>query len=142
MSSAGASHFIVQQVRNKTIQMALSLPVFYEYQDVLTRETSLHDFQLQLRDVEKFLRFIAYINRPFDIYFLLRPNLQDEDDNKIVELAVTSQSNFLITQNIRDFKQAELKFDQLHVLTPREFVKIWRVQYANENKHIDHPGAY
>lgn len=106
------------------------MPVFYEYQDVLTRETSLQDFQLDLSDIEKFLRFIAYIGKPFNIYFLFRPNLQDEKDNKILELALTSQSDFLITSNIRDFQQAELKFDQLRLITPSEFVKIWRVHYA------------
>lgn len=130
MSTSGASHFIVQQVRNRKIQIALSVPVFYEYQDVLTRETSLKDFQLTLQDIEKILRFIAYIGRPFEIYFLFRPNLQDEKDNKMIELAVTSQSDVLITSNIRDFKNAELKFDQLHIMTPGEFVKIWRAYYA------------
>ena len=129
MSKTGASYFILQQVRNRKIQIALSVPVFFEYQDVLTRDKSLKDFELQLNDVENFLRFIAYISKTFEIYFLLRPNLKDEKDNKIVELAVTSQSNYLITSNIRDFKNAELKFDELKVITPSEFVKMWR----NEN---------
>ena len=100
MSASGASHFVLQQVRKSKIQIALSVPVFYEYQDVLTRETSLQDFNLEVQDIEKFLRFIAYIGRTYDIYFLLRPNLQDEKDNKILELEVTSQSDFLITSNI------------------------------------------
>ena len=80
------------------------MPVFLEYQDVLTRDNSLKDFGLQLNDVEKFLRFIAYIGKTFEIYFLLRPNLKDEKDNKIVELAVTSQSDYLI----RDFPENKL----------------------------------
>ena len=81
-------------------------------------------------DIDKFLRFIAYIGRVFDIYFLLRPNLQDEKDNKILELAITSGSDVLITCNIRDFQQAELKFESLQIMTPSEFVKMWREQYA------------
>ena len=129
-STTGASYFILQQVRNRKIQIALSVPVFLEYQDVLTRDKSLKDFELQLNDVEKFLRFIAYIGKTFEIYFLLRPNLKDEKDNKIVELAVTSQSDYLITSNIRDFKNAELKFDQLKIITPSEFVKMWRNKNA------------
>lgn len=125
-SKTGASYFILQQVRNRKIQIALSVPVFSEYQDVLTRDKSLQDFELQLNDVEKFLRFIAYIGKPFEIYFLLRPSLKDEKDNKIVELTVTSQSDYLITSNVKDFKNAELKFDQLKIITPSEFVKMWR----------------
>jgi predicted nucleic acid-binding protein len=50
MSTSGASYFILQQVRKRRIRIALSVPVFYEYQDVLTRETSLKDFQLSLQD--------------------------------------------------------------------------------------------
>ena len=130
MSKTGASYFILQQVRNRKIQIALSVPVFFEYQDVLTRDESLKDFELKLNDVEKFLRFIAYIGKTFEIYFLLRPNLKDEKDNKIVELAVTSQSDYLITSNTRDFKNAELKFDQLRIITPGEFVKMWREKYG------------
>ena len=62
--------------------------------------------------------------------FGARPNLKDEKDNMIVELAVTSQSDYLITSNIRDFKNAELKFEQLRIITPGEFVKRWRNSYA------------
>jgi len=130
MSKTGASYFILQQIRNRKIQIALSVPVFFEYQDVLTRDKSLKDFELELNDVEKFLRFIAYIGKTFEIYFLLHPNLKDEKDNKIVELAVTSQSDYLITSNTRDFKNAELKFDQLKIITPGEFVKMWREKYG------------
>ncbi len=130
MSTTGASHFILQQVRNRKIQIALSVPVFLEYKDVLTRDKSLKDFKLQLRDVDKFLRFIAYIGKTYEIYFLLRPNLKDEKDNMIVELAVTSQSDYLITSNTIDFKNAELKFDELKIITPGEFVKIWRNKNA------------
>lgn len=129
-SKTGASYFILQQVRNRKIQIALSVPVFQEYQDVLTRNKSLKDFELQLEDIDKFLRFIAYIGKTFEIYFLFRPNLKDEKDNMIVELVLTSQSDYLITSNIRDFKNAELKFDQLRIITPSEFVKRWRDDYA------------
>lgn len=125
-SKVGASHFIVQKLRTRDIQIALSVPVFHEYEDVLTRDRSLKDFGLELGDVEKFLRFLAYISRTYEIYFLLRPNLKDENDNMLVELAVTSQSDYLITSNVRDFEDAELKFDQLRVVTPSEFVKRWR----------------
>jgi len=129
-SKTGASYFILQQVRNSRIQIAISVPVFQEYQDVLTRDKSLKDFGLRLNDVEKFLRFIAYKSKTYAIYFLLRPNLRDEKDNMIVELAITSQSNYLITSNVKDFENAELKFDQLKVITPAEFVKKWRASYV------------
>ena len=125
-SATGASFFILQQVRERKIQIALSVPLFEEYEDVLKREKSLKDFELDVEDIDKFLRFIAYVGKPYKTYFLFRPNLKDEKDNMVVELAITSQSDYLVTSNVKDFKNAELKFDQLKVVTPSEFARIWR----------------
>jgi putative PIN family toxin of toxin-antitoxin system len=125
-STRGASYFILQKVQERQIQVALSVPLFHEYQDVLKRKKSLKDFGLEPEDIDKFLRFIAYVGKPFETYFLFRPNLKDEKDNMVLELAITSQSEYLVTSNIKDFKNAELKFDQPEILTPGEFVKLWR----------------
>ena len=125
-SATGASFYILQQVRERKIQIALSVPLFEEYEDVLKREESLQDFELDTEDIDRFLRFIAYVGKPFNTYFLFRPNLKDEKDNMLVELAITSQSDYLVTSNVKDFKNAELNFDQLKVVTPSEFAKIWR----------------
>ena len=125
-SASGASFFIFQQVRERKIQIALSVSLFEEYEDVLKREKSLKDFGLDIEDIDKFLRFIAYVGKPYTIYYLFRPNLKDEKDNMAVELAVTSQSDYIVTSNIKDFKNAELKFDHLKIVTPIEFAKIWR----------------
>ena len=125
-SASGASFFILQQVRERKIQIALSVSLFEEYEDVLKREKSLKDFGLDIEDIDKFLRFIAYVGKPYTIYYLFRPNLKDEKDNMVVELAVTSQSDYIVTSNIKDFKNAELKFDHLKIVTSIEFAKIWR----------------
>jgi putative PIN family toxin of toxin-antitoxin system len=125
-SANGASFFILQQVRERKIQIALSVPLFEEYEDVLKREKSLKDFDLDVEDIDKFLRFIAYVGKPYKTYFLFRPNLKDENDNMVVELAVTSQCDYLVTSNTKDFKNPELLFDQLKIVTPNEFAKIWR----------------
>ena len=125
-SATGASFYILQQVRERKIQIALSVPLFEEYEDVLKRKESLQDFELDTEDIDRFLRFIAYVGKPFNTYFLFRPNLKDEKDNMLVELAITSQSDYLVTSNVKDFKNAELTFDKLKVVTPSEFAKIWR----------------
>ncbi len=125
-STTGASYFILQEIRNRKIQLALSVPLFKEYEDVLKRIKSLQDFELDISDIDKFLHFIAYVGKPYNTYFLFRPNLKDEKDNMVVELAITSQSDYLVTSNVKDFKNAELKFDKLKVVTPSEFAKIWR----------------
>lgn len=129
-SNSGAAYFILTQVRKRKIQISLSVPVFNEYHEVLTRETSLREFGLEITYIEKFLRFIAFVGKTYDVYYLLRPNLKDESDNKFMELAVTSQSDFLITSNVRDFQNSELIIEQLQIITPANFVKKWREKYG------------
>ena len=57
----------------------------------------------------------------------MAPNLQDEDDNIFVELALNGNADWVITQNISDFKNnAELKFYDLKIDTSSNFLKYWR----------------
>ncbi|MBE9562428.1 MAG: putative toxin-antitoxin system toxin component, PIN family [Proteobacteria bacterium] len=123
-SNLGASFRILQLIRKGNFKLAISQSVFSEYVDVLTRPTSLNYFELKQSDVENILRYIAYISEKYDPKFLFRPNLKDENDNMFVELAIVSQSRFLITNNIKDFISGELIFDNFELVTPSEF--LWR----------------
>ncbi|MFH0974613.1 MAG: putative toxin-antitoxin system toxin component, PIN family [Spirochaetota bacterium] len=126
-SKKGASYYILKLIRNQKITIALSLPVFKEYEDVLKRPDKLSDLKLNSSDVDKILRFLAYIGKPTTIYYLFRPNLKDEKDNIFIELAVASNSEYIITSNKRDFIHSnELKFDDIKIITPAEFVELWR----------------
>ena len=123
-SKSGASHAILQLVRSGELQMVVSTPVFAEYCDVCLREKSLDLFGLTAEDVWAVLDFIAYISIKIDIKYLLRPNLQDEGDNLIMELAFASDSRYLITKNVRDFTyNSELHFDGVTIITPSDFMQ-------------------
>lgn len=123
-SQSGASHAILQMVRNGDLQMVISTPVFVEYCDVCLRKSSLELFELTEEDVWDVLNFIAYISVKIDIKYLLRPNLQDEGDNLIMELAFASDSRYLITKNVRDFTcNSDLHFDGVTVITPADFMQ-------------------
>jgi predicted nucleic acid-binding protein len=56
------------------------------------------------------------------IYFLWRPNLPDEADNHIVELAIAGGAEVIVTNNTSDLRSGELSFPQLQVLTPAQFL--------------------
>jgi len=131
-SSSGASYYILSLIRNNKISVALSIPVFNEYQKVLTRSKVLKDLKLSLSNIDKVLRFLAYIGKPYTTYFLFRPNLMDEYDNIFIELSIVSNCNYFITNNVKDFTvKAELKFDDLNIITPSDFVKLWRKNYES-----------
>ena len=125
--SAGASYYVLQLIRQQRLELVISIPVFMEYRDVLLRPGTLDDIGLSRRETSAVLRLIAYIARPVSIYFLMRPHLTDESDNKFVDLAFASNSRFIVTSNIADFtRDVDLKFDSFDIVTPGQFVRLWR----------------
>lgn len=125
-SNLGASHQILKLIVDEKIEMALSAQIYFEYYDVLTQKENLTNLNLGIKEVEDILDLIALIAKKHKIYFLLRPNLIDEKDNMFVECAFASNSHFLITSNIKDFSQSELKGFSFEVKAPGEFLRLWR----------------
>ena len=126
-NSNGASYRILQLIGQQKLRLALSVPVFTEYEDVLTRKSSLEEFGLTKKDVRAVLQMLAYVAIPYTIYFNWRPNLRDEADNIFMELAFTSNSDALITSNLKDFSvSADLKMEDVNVVTPAGFLQEWR----------------
>ena len=52
-----------------------------------------------------------------------RPNVRDEADNHLVELAIAGWAECLVTNNLRDLRSMELRFPSLRVLAPGAFMK-------------------
>jgi len=130
-SSTGASHAIFKLIRSGDLKIALSVPVFEEYCDVLLRKTSLKQFGLSEEDIKKVLDFIALVGVKTDIRYLLRPNLRDENDNMFMELAFASDCQYIITRNVKDFVyEPELRLEGIEIVTPSEFLHTWRKEYA------------
>ena len=125
-SASGASYAILQLVREGRVTVALSHQVLLEYEAVLTRDSSLRSFGMSVSDVTAVLRFLALVSEKFESSFLFRPNLRDEDDNIFVELAVVSRSGYLVTQNVRDYRGSQLRFESFRAVTPAQFLQQWR----------------
>ena len=127
MSSSGASHEILKLIRCAEVQITVSVPVFEEYSEVLLRESSLALFKLVSDEVLAVLDFIALVSVKTDIRFLMRPNLQDENDNIFAELAFASGADYLITRNTKDFlNNSDLILDSFRVVNPYEFLQVRR----------------
>ncbi|MBP0028501.1 MAG: PIN domain-containing protein [Roseofilum sp. Guam] len=78
----------------------------------LTEEEILELFQA-------FLKVSEWVN----IYFLWRPNLRDEADNHLIELALAGGALSIVTNNLKDFQNAELLFPKLSILKPEVMIR-------------------
>lgn len=100
--------------------------LFLEYEDVLGRERLFEDCPLSVEERERLFAALAHVSEWRHVYFLWRPNLPDEGDNHLVELAIAGRADTIVTQNVRDFRRGELYFPHIRVLRPAEFVNEMR----------------
>ena len=101
-------------------QMGESL--FHEYESVMKRSKIQKSCPLSKDEqVELFNAYLS-VSRWNEVYYLWRPNLKDENDNFVIELAVASGAEVVITYNLKDFELSELSFS-CKIVTPEEFVK-------------------
>lgn len=100
-------------------QMNLSVPLVLEYESVAKR--FLGQTSLTTQNVDDIIDFLCQKGNQWKIYYLWRPFLKDPKDDMVLELAVTSESDFIITFNKKDFTGVE-QFG-ISVMTPQEFLR-------------------
>jgi putative PIN family toxin of toxin-antitoxin system len=100
-SSRGASHALLRAIDKGAVRIVLSTALLFEYEDVVRR----HQVELGLsdQDIEELLNALCQVSERPKIYFLWRPFLPDVKDDHILELAVASGADRIVTYNIRHF---------------------------------------
>lgn len=122
-SRQGASFALVSGLPDPRFEIALSVALYTEWQAVLTRPENLPP-GLRVDDVLAYLRYLTSIAHLQDVHYLWRPFLRDPDDDMVLECAVASGSQYLVTHNIRDFQ----RIGELGVVpvTPASFLALLR----------------
>jgi putative PIN family toxin of toxin-antitoxin system len=124
ISSGGSySRKIVEKVFKEEIAPLMGEALFNEHIEVASRQDIFKSCVLDEEERGEFLRAYMKCCRWCRIYYNWRPNLQDEGDNHIIELAVAGGAGCIITKNIKDLKSGELLFDNLRIVTPDEFIE-------------------
>ena len=118
-SKRGASFKLLSLLADGLFEFSLSVPLVLEYESVLIRK--LDENLYSYSDVDNFINYLCKIGNKRRVYFLWRPFLKDPKDDMVLELAIESNSDFIITFNKKDFIGIE-KFGK-EVLTPSEFIK-------------------
>lgn len=118
-SSTGASHRLLTMVGGEEFEIALSVPLVLEYEDAVKRtigETGLSD-----ADVDDIIDYLCSVAHLQAIHFLWRPMLKDPRDDHVLELAVESGCDVIVTYNVRDFVGCE-RFG-VQAMQPAGFLK-------------------
>ncbi len=118
-SKQGASYKLLSLIDNGDFILNISVPLFLEYEAVVFRESL--NLPLDKSDIEDILNYIAQVSSKRDIFYLWRPCLKDPKDDLVLEVAVESRSDIIVTYNKKDFVGID-KFG-IETLTSKEFLE-------------------
>lgn len=123
LGAEGHSRQVIRDCLKGRLETLIGQTLFLEYEDVFHREKLFRTSPLSPRERQQLLEAYLSTCAWVDVYYLWRPNLRDEADNHILELAVAGGASMIVTNNVRDFRGADLKFPEIRIATPRDVVK-------------------
>jgi predicted nucleic acid-binding protein len=100
----------------------MSNALYLKYESAIEREEIIAKCQLDRSKVNELLDSFLSVSKWVYIYYSWRPNLRDEGDNHVIELAITGNARMVVTNNLKDFRGSELTFPQLQVLNPHQII--------------------
>jgi predicted nucleic acid-binding protein len=119
-SRRGASFRVLELLRAARFEIALSVPLAFEYEAELVRHADV--LGLRRAKAEGLVDYLCQIAHRQEIHFLWRPVLTDPGDEFIVELTVSAACDGIVTHNVRHFAGASGLVP--HVWLPSEFVRV------------------
>ena len=118
-SRNGASFQILQRVGRGQFDIILSVPLVLEYEDVAKRIA--RSVGLLFSDIEDILDYLCHVGELREVFFLWRPFLKDPLDDMVLEAAVESGCDYIVSHNVKDFVGVEMF--GLEVLRPGAFLR-------------------
>ena len=119
-SDGGASRAVLRDALQGKIEPLFGNALWLEYEDLLGRpvwtDATTSQERLQV------MAALAKVGRWVSIYYGWRPNLPDEADNHLIELAMAGGAA-IITHNVRDIRRGALLLNGLRVHTPAEYLE-------------------
>jgi predicted nucleic acid-binding protein len=120
---AGASNEVIARCLRGEATPLMGTALLAEYEDVLGRDELFERSRLDVDERDELLDIFLSRCIWTRIYFGWRPNVPDEGDNHLIELAVAGGARAIVTRNLRDLSRMELRFPKLRLLTPEDFLR-------------------
>lgn len=125
LSGGGAARQVLRLCLTGQVTPLIGAALFAEVQDVLSRDPLFARSALSGAERAELFDAVMHVSVWTDIHFLWRPNLPDEADNHVVELALAGAASWIVTTNLRDFTQGELQLSGLRIAPPATFLQAW-----------------
>jgi putative PIN family toxin of toxin-antitoxin system len=122
LSPEGNNRQVLRACLTRAAEPLVGTTLFHEYIDLLSRPV-MEQSPLSASKREALFAAFLSVAEWVKVYFLWRPNLPDEADNHLIELALAGQATTIVTNNVRDVGRGELKFPGLAVRTPAQFLE-------------------
>jgi len=116
-SQAGASRLLLGAALERRFTLLLSVPLFLEYEAVLSRPEQLAACGINRTEAGQVLDDLAAVAKAVPVLFRTRPLLPDPADEMVLEAAVNGGADALVTFNARDFRPAGREYG-CQVLSP------------------------
>ena len=123
IGSRGPGREVLRRCLQGTYSPLMSNALFLEIEDVSKRKRVLDVCPLTGQEISELLNAFYAVCRWVSIYYLWRPNIPDEGDNFLIELALAGNATHIVTNNIRDFQHSELHFPGLSFVKPEEILR-------------------
>jgi putative PIN family toxin of toxin-antitoxin system len=100
-SKNGRANQLLSLLGSNKFNANVSVSLILEYEAVLLRESM--NFNLKQNEIIDFIDSICNLSVKHEIFYLWRPYLQDPKDDLVLEIAVASNSKYIVTYNANDF---------------------------------------
>lgn len=119
-SNRGKSFALISKMGQNIFDFSISVPLIMEYEAILKKHLDRSIFTDS--DIESFIDYLCSVGIKTKIFYLWRPFLKDPFDDHVLEVAIQSNAQIIVTLNKKDFREAETL--GITILSPKEFLDL------------------
>ena len=121
-SRNGLSYQVLRMLYQDRFKIVISVPMILEYEGILKDKLDKSIYSDDI--IDQLLDSLCAIGEKSRVFYLWRPYLKDPFDDHVLELALASESDYIVTYNKKDLLKAEDL--GIKVVDAKEFLEILR----------------